>query len=83
MPIASQHGRNAATWNVKGEQVAASDRFNYDYPPEQIDELAGRIASPARLVPETPVVFNNKMEDQGQRNARSLIEALRAARAPA
>ena len=31
------HGRNRATWNVKG-QTSASDRFNYDYPE---DELRG------------------------------------------
>jgi uncharacterized protein YecE (DUF72 family) len=69
------HGRNAATWNVKGA-TAASDRFNYDYAD---DELAGFAASIRHLLPpllQTHVIFNNNMEDQGQRNARSLIGKL-------
>ena len=28
------HGRNRATWNVKG-QTSASDRFDYDYPEDE------------------------------------------------
>jgi len=72
------HGRNRGTWNVKG-QTSASDRFNYDYPD---DELAGFVPPLARLASEamqTHVVFNNNMEDQGQRNARSLLGLLAAA----
>jgi uncharacterized protein YecE (DUF72 family) len=69
------HGRNAATWNVKGA-TAASDRFNYDYAD---DELADIAASVRRLLPpllQTHVIFNNNMEDQGQRNARTLMSKL-------
>ena len=71
------HGRNTATWNIKGA-TAASDRFNYDYPD---DELAGIASSVRSLLPpllQTHVIFNNNMEDQGQRNAQRLTELLAA-----
>ena len=69
------HGRNAGTWDIKGAS-AASDRFNYDYSDEELGELAGGIRRLAETIPTTHVVFNNNMEDQGQRNARALIAAL-------
>ena len=69
------HGRNAGTWNVQGAS-AASDRFDYDY---TIDELTGLAASIRQLSLDgafTHVVFNNNMEDQAQRNAKSLMAIL-------
>jgi uncharacterized protein YecE (DUF72 family) len=69
------HGRNAATWNVKGS-TAASDRFNYDYPDPELEALAGQVAVLARMGLDTDVVFNNNYEDQGQRNARSMLLVL-------
>ena len=69
------HGRNAATWNVKGA-TAASDRFNYDYSDIELSALGGRIAKLAERGLDVDVVFNNNMEDQGQRNARSLTGML-------
>jgi uncharacterized protein YecE (DUF72 family) len=72
------HGRNATTWNVKG-QTAASDRFNYDYPPHELAELVPRLERLALTAMQTHVIFNNNMEDQGQRNARSLLDLLGAA----
>lgn len=62
------HGRNAATWNVKGA-TAASDRFNYDYGERELKDLAIDVSRLAERVLATHVVFNNNMEDQGQRNA--------------
>lgn len=73
------HGRNRETWNIKGA-TAASDRFNYDYRDEELGSLARRAGELARQVGQMHVVFNNNMEDQGQRNARSMIEALRLER---
>ena len=62
------HGRNHATWNIKGNSSA--DRFNYDYNDDELEELADNIGNiPADLV---QVVFNNNYGDQGQRNARTL-----------
>jgi len=69
------HGRNAATWNVQGG-TAASDRFNYDYSAIELAGLANRIAELAARGLDIHVVFNNNMEDQGQRNARSLMDVL-------
>lgn len=69
------HGRNAGTWNVKGATVA-SDRFNYDYPDDELRGLAVQIRQLAVDGTFTHVVFNNNLEDQGQRNARSLMAIL-------
>jgi uncharacterized protein YecE (DUF72 family) len=67
------HGRNAATWNTRGA-TAASDRFNYDYPDAELADLAASIRELSREPRQTHVVFNNNMEDQGQRNAASMMK---------
>jgi uncharacterized protein YecE (DUF72 family) len=78
------HGRNHETWNIKGAK-AASERFNYDYPDAVLADIAAKVE---RLAPETfttHVIMNNNHEDQGQRNAASLIRILerqRSARVP-
>jgi uncharacterized protein YecE (DUF72 family) len=69
------HGRNVSTWDVQGA-TAASDRFNYDYPPEELGDLAQDIGKLHGVAPKTHVIFNNNLEDQGQRNAKSLIDIL-------
>jgi uncharacterized protein YecE (DUF72 family) len=69
------HGRNTETWNVKGAS-AASDRFNYDYPEAELTDIAAKVARLALQVASTHVVFNNNMEDQGQRNAALLMRLL-------
>jgi uncharacterized protein YecE (DUF72 family) len=73
------HGRNSRTWNIKGAS-SASDRFNYDYRDAELAELAERIERLALIAPQTHVIFNNNMEDQGQRNARTLTDLLAARR---
>ena len=67
------HGRNAQTWNAPGTS-SASERFNYDYSDAELGELASRISRVD--APMTHVVFNNNMEDQGQRNATTLMGIL-------
>ena len=69
------HGRNTATWNVKG-QTAASDRFNYDYSEAELQGFLDPIRRLASQVDDLHVVFNNNYEDQGQRNARTLMALL-------
>ncbi|MBC7483308.1 MAG: DUF72 domain-containing protein [Rhizobacter sp.] len=69
------HGRNSGTWNAPGA-TAASDRFNYDYPDDELAGLAGHTARLARGALNTHVVFNNNMEDQGQRNAATMARLL-------
>lgn len=69
------HGRNTETWNVKGASDS-SERFNYDYPEAELAELAQKVRRIAAQALSTHVVFNNNMEDQGQRNAASLSALL-------
>jgi uncharacterized protein YecE (DUF72 family) len=69
------HGRNDATWDQKGLS-AASDRFNYDYSDEELAGLTPAIIEMAKTVKVVQVVFNNNMEDQGQRNAHSMMRML-------
>ncbi|HEY8708318.1 MAG TPA: DUF72 domain-containing protein [Burkholderiaceae bacterium] len=69
------HGRNTETWNAKGAG-AASDRFNYDYSEPELADIAAKVARLALQAASTHVVFNNNMEDQGQRNAALLMRLL-------
>lgn len=70
------HGRNHATWNVKGR--SASDRFNYDYTEGELRELVPKLKELDRRAGLVQVVFNNNYEDQGQRNGRTLMKLLDA-----
>ena len=70
------HGRNAETWNLKGLRDS-SERFNYDYPDAELGALAQQLERLAAQATTTHVVFNNNMEDQGQRNAASLAAFLK------
>jgi len=70
------HGRNVETWNIKGTSDS-SERFNYDYPEAELSELAQKVKRIAAQALATHVVFNNNMEDQGQRNAASLAAFLK------
>jgi uncharacterized protein YecE (DUF72 family) len=69
------HGRNHETWNIKGA-ASASSRFNYDYTDQELAELADQILAIAKSVERVHVVFNNNWEDQGQRNAKTLMQIL-------
>ena len=71
------HGRNVETWNIKGASDS-SERFNYDYPEVELSELAQKVKRIAAQALSTHVVFNNNMEDQGQRNAASLSAFLKS-----
>ena len=51
------HGRNAATWNVRGG--SASDRFDYLYSEEELREWAGPLRELADEADEVYVLFNN------------------------
>ena len=68
------HGRNEETWNIKSE--ASSDRFNYDYSDDELRALVPQIHSIAEKVDVMHVVFNVNHEDQGQRNALTLMRLL-------
>lgn len=74
LAIVRLHGRNAETWSARGD--AASDRFNYDYSDAELEGLVAPIRALARVVRRLVVVFNNNFQDQGQRNATTLIGLL-------
>lgn len=69
------HGRNAASWNTKG-LTASSGRFNYDYSEEELAALVPKVLKTAEQVKRMHVVYNNNMEDQMQRNARTMMQLL-------
>lgn len=71
------HGRNTDTWNVKGASDS-SERFNHDYGAAELADIAMHVKRLAARAKTTHVVFNNNMEDQGQRNAASFTRLLRA-----
>lgn len=75
LAVVRLHGRNAETWNIKGA-TAASDRFNYDYADADLAALVPCIRSLEKRVEMLQVIFNNNYEDQGQRNAATLMGML-------
>lgn len=76
LAILRLHGRNHGTWNDKSAQ-ASSDRFNYEYSDEELDELAEAIAALVRNgVKNIHVIFNNNYGNQGQKNAAQLVAKL-------
>ena len=75
LAVVRLHGRNAETWNAKGLS-ASSERFNYDYPEEELADLAERTRRLAEEALQVQVLVNVNYEDQGVRAARRLQEML-------
>ncbi len=75
LAVVRLHGRNAETWNAKG-LTASSERFNYDYPDDELQGLAGPIRALADEAFEVQVLVNVNHEDQGIRAARRLATFL-------
>ncbi|MFM0075777.1 DUF72 domain-containing protein [Paraburkholderia sediminicola] len=69
------HGRNTQTWSATGA-ASAADRFDYDYSDDELTGLAPSIRAIATRAGRTHVIFNNCFEDQGQRNATTLMSIL-------
>ncbi len=70
LAIVRLHGQNHATWNQQG-LASSADRFNYDYTADELRRLAKQVDAIAAK--SVHVIFNNNYEDQGQRNAKTLI----------
>jgi uncharacterized protein YecE (DUF72 family) len=77
------HGRNAATWNVRGG--SASDRFDYDYAEEELREWVEPLRGLGKTADEVYVLFNNnrwsrtpqgEIVAQAPRNAVALRQIL-------
>jgi uncharacterized protein YecE (DUF72 family) len=75
LAIVRMHGRNAETWEKKGLK-ASSDRFNYDYSDEELQELGEKIEALSRQVKIVHAIMNNNYQDQGQRDAQTLMRFL-------
>jgi uncharacterized protein YecE (DUF72 family) len=71
------HGRNAETYNVKGASSAA-ERFDYDYPDQELKELVYEVVRLAYKARHTHIIFNNCDEDKGQRNGITFMKMLLA-----
>jgi len=75
LAVVRLHGRNRETWTMT-DTPDSSYRFNYDYPPGELAELAAEVRRLALRAQRVHVVFNNNYEDQGQRNAAAFIAQL-------
>jgi uncharacterized protein YecE (DUF72 family) len=71
------HGRNVDTYNRTGASSAA-ERFDYDYPDNEIAELVVEALRIAYKVRNTHIIFNNCDEDKGQRNGLTFLKMLLA-----
>jgi uncharacterized protein YecE (DUF72 family) len=69
------HGRNQDTWNIKGA-AASSSRFDYWYSKEELAAMVPKVRRVAGLADSLHVVFNTNYEDQGQVNAKLLMQLL-------
>ena len=70
------HGRNAGTWNIKGATGGVGSLQLRLRRRRAGRAGAEHAAACARARATTHVVFNNNMEDQGQRNAGTLRRLL-------
>jgi len=61
------HGRNAATWNIRG--ASAADRFDWMYSHEELSEWIGSVARLADEADEVYALFNNNRDDFAPRSA--------------
>ena len=77
LAVVRLHGRNHGAWNRKG-LTASSQRFDYDYPNDELGGLAEDITALAPKAKTVHVLFNNNYQDQGQRGARTLTSMLPA-----
>ena len=57
------HGRNAATWNVRGR--SAAERFDYLYSDEELQEWVEPLRELAGKAEQAYVLFNNNSRSPG------------------
>ncbi|MCL5946472.1 MAG: DUF72 domain-containing protein [Chloroflexi bacterium] len=70
------HGRNRATWYLKGK-ASPGDRFNYLYSPEELREWITPIDQVAHDVREVHALFNNNHANYAVVNAFNLAHLLK------
>ena len=59
-----------------GVFTSPADRFNYDYSDDELRGFVLPIRNLREQAREVHVIFNNNLEDQGVRNARSMLRLL-------
>jgi uncharacterized protein YecE (DUF72 family) len=55
---------------------SVAERFDYDYPAEELEEVAERARVLSDEADEVPVMFNNNARDYAPKAARRLLQAL-------
>ncbi|TWT13089.1 DUF72 domain-containing protein [Reyranella sp. CPCC 100927] len=70
------HGRNIESYNAPAR--TAAERFDYDYPDQELAGLADDLVRMAPTARNKHVVFNNCDEDKGQRNGIAFMKLLSA-----
>jgi len=68
------HGRNAATWNIRGG--SAAERFRYLYSEEELREWVEPVRRLSQEASTTYLMFNNCYSDYAPRNARQMLSLL-------
>ena len=76
------HGRNAATWNIRGAESAA-ERFDWLYSTDELAEWVEPLARLANEAEEVYALFNNNRDDFAPRSAQILRGLLDEAGVPA
>ena len=76
------HGRNAATWNIRGAESAA-ERFDWLYSTDELAEWVEPLARLANEAEEVYALFNNNRDDFAPRSAQLLRGLLDEAGVPA
>jgi uncharacterized protein YecE (DUF72 family) len=76
------HGRNAATWNIRGAESAA-ERFDWLYTDDELQEWVEPLARLADQAEEVYALFNNNRDDFAPRSAQILRGLLDEAGVPA
>lgn len=69
------HGRNTETWEKKG-LAASSERFNYTYSKEEMQEWVPRVQAMAERAQEMHLIMNTNYGDQGIINSHTLADLL-------
>jgi len=70
------HGRNYKSWFKQGESESRHERYNYLYPPAQLEPWSKRIETASSEAQHTYVIANNHFEGKAAANALELASML-------
>ncbi len=74
LAVVRLHGRNAATWYVRGTH--SGERFNYRYTPQELAQWRDPLRTLGGQAADVHVLFNNNHEDGAVRNAYEMASLL-------